>query len=129
MMWNGELNPRLEYISGIRGIDAYLREMTFRRKLLGCDPGEVQDFIAEVSRQYKAVIASLLSGQDQDALVQNLQASLVRVSQENAALGEWNKWYEQAYASLLTENELLRQENMAFHAQWAQREYSLGILY
>jgi len=123
MTWNSELNPQLGNIAGIREIDAYLRDMTFRRKLLGCDLEEVQACISEVSRQYKAIIASLLSLRGQDEQIQALQSGFVRLSQENAALCEWGKWFEQAHASLLRENEWLRQENMALHAERTQSGY------
>ena len=116
MVWNKELLPQLENFTEIRDVEAYLRGVTFGRKLLGCDPDEVQECLSEVSRQYKLIIASLLSRQGQDAQIQDLQESLARMSQENAAQGEWIRWYEQANAALLADNELLRQENAAPHA-------------
>jgi len=123
MKWNGETDPQLGNIAGIREIDAYLRNITFGRKLFGCDPEEVQEFLSEISQQYKAIIASLLSRQGRDEQVQQLEASLTRVSQENAALCEWNAGFEQANASLLTENEQLRQENAALYHELRQRGY------
>jgi len=123
MRWNSELYPQLGNIAGIQEIDTYLRAITFRRRLLGCDLEEVQECLSEVSRQYKAIIASLLSLQGQDEQIQALQAGFARLSQENAALGEWGKWFEQAHASLLAENGRLRQENLALQAERAQRGY------
>ena len=80
MRWNNEINPQLGNIAGIREIDTYLQDLTFRRKLLGCDLKEVQECLSEVSRQYKAIIASLLSLQRQDEQIQVLQAGFARLS-------------------------------------------------
>ena len=119
----------MENISGIREADAYLRNATFRRKLLGCDFDEVQECLWEGSKRYKAIIASLLSRQDQAAQIKDLQANLVRMSQENVALYEWGEWYERASASLLAENERLRQENTALYAERTPGEYMPGKRY
>jgi len=116
MTWNSGLTPQLENIAGIRDIDAYLRGATFRRRLFGCDEDEVQDCLAEVSRQYKMIIASLLSQETQDALIQDLQAHLDRATAENEALYDWNKRFQQTSSTLFAENDRLRQENDALRA-------------
>ncbi|MCL2106418.1 MAG: hypothetical protein FWH26_05075 [Oscillospiraceae bacterium] len=107
-MWNGELNPMLGKIPEIREIDAYLRDVTFQRRLLGCDPDEVRDCLAEVARRYKAVAASLLPQQGQDWQLQELRERIAQLERENSGLREWARWYEQENAALRAENTALR---------------------
>ena len=118
MMWNGGPNPRLENIAEIQEIKAYLRDMAFGRKVLGCDPDEVEACLSEVSRKYEKLIASLLSRQGPD-----MQAHFDQMAQEIAALKERNLWFEQANASLWVENAQLTQENMALRAGQTQGYY------
>jgi len=117
-MWNGGHNPQLENIADIQEIKAYLRDITFGRKFLGCDLDEVETCLTEVSRRYDKIIASLLSRQGPD-----LQARLEQQAQEIAALKEKNLWFEQANAALWVENAQLSQENMAMCAALAQGGY------
>ena len=121
MMWNNERYPLVGNIAGVREIDAYLRNAVFWRKLLGSDPDEVQEFLAEVSKRYKAIIASLLTLQAPDAQTLDLHAELCQMAQENAGLAEWVAWLKQENASLSAENERLQQENAALCAERAQR--------
>ena len=111
-MWNGEWNPQLAKIPEIREIDAHLRDMSFRRKLLGCDPDDVRECVAELTRRYKGVIASLLTEQGQEWQTQGLRERLAQLEQENARLNsafqEWVQWYAQANAALQAENGQLR---------------------
>ncbi|MCL2107184.1 MAG: hypothetical protein FWH26_09060 [Oscillospiraceae bacterium] len=109
-MWNGEWNPQLGKLPEIREIDAYLQDITFGRRLFGCDPDSVQDCFAEVTRRYKAIIASLLSRQGQEWQVQDLRERLAQLEKENSRLREWARWHEQTGAALRAENERLRQE-------------------
>jgi len=107
-MWNGELNPQLEKIPEIREIDAYLRDVTFGRRLLGCDSDDVRDCLAEVARKYKFIIASLLPQQGQDWQLQDLRERLAQLERENSGLREWAGWYERENAALRAENEALQ---------------------
>jgi hypothetical protein len=120
-MLDGSLYPQLGGIPEIREIDVYLRNMTFKRKLFGWDPGEVQDCFAEVMRRYRAIVASLIPQQEQAWQIQEFQARLAQVLQENAALQEWGHWYEQANAALGAENEQLWREAGALQAELARR--------
>jgi len=124
-MWNGGYNPQLENIAGIREVDAYLRDRTFRRGFRGYHSEDVQECLAEVSKRYKMIIASLLSlqGQGKDALIQDLQASLDRVTAESEALYDWNRRFQQTSSTLLAENDRLQQENAALRAALAQSGY------
>jgi hypothetical protein len=115
------MHPQLGGIPEIREIDVYLRNMTFKRKLFGWDPGEVQDCFAEVTRRYKAIAASLLAQQGQAWKMQGLQTRLGQLEQENAALQEWAHWYEQANTALRAENEQQRREAGALQAELARR--------
>lgn len=117
MTWNNVLNPQLENIADIRDVEAYLRNMTFQRRFLGYDAEEVQDCLAEVSRQYRRVIASLLSQQGQDTLAQDLQVNLDRMRAESEALYDWNKRFQQTSSMLFRENDRLLQENAA-QGEW-----------
>ena len=122
-IWNGEFNPRLENISEIREIDAYQRGVTFQRRLLGCDPDEVEDCLAEVSKRYKEIVASLISLPGQDLLIQDLRMDLDRVTAELEALYDWNRRFQQTSSDLYKENDRLQQENAALRAAWAQGGY------
>ena len=113
MTWNNQINPQLENIAGIREVDAYLRDTSFHSKFRGYDPEEVQSCLAEVSRQYKMIIASLLLQQGQSELVQDLQTNLDRLRAESEALYDWNKRFQQTSSTLFAENERLQQENAA----------------
>ena len=125
MTWNNELNPQLENIAGIREVDAYLRNRTFRRGFRGYDTEDVQECLAEVSRQYKLIITSLLTlqGQGKDALIQDLQTNHDRLRAESEALYDWNKRFQQTSSSLFAENDRLQQENAALRAALAQGGY------
>ena len=113
MTWNNQLNPQLENIAGIRDVDAFLRDKSFQSKFRGYDPEEVQACLAEVSRQYKIIIASLLSQEGQSELIQDLQANLDRLRAESEALYDWNKRFQQTSSALFVENNRLQQENDA----------------
>jgi len=125
MTWNNQLNPQLENIAGIREIDAYLRDTSFQSKFCGYNPEDVRECLAEVSKRYKTIIASLLSlqGQGKDALIQDLQANLDRVTAESEALYDWNRRFQQTSSTLLAENDRLQQENAALRAALVQSGY------
>ena len=110
----------MERVAGIREVDAFMRGAAFRRKLLGCDLDEVQKFVLELSQKYKAIIASLLSLPGQEELIQELRASVSRLTLESEALYDWNARFQQTNAALFAEIDRLRQENAALQAERAQ---------
>ena len=122
-MWRGEKDPQLMKIPGIQEIEAYLSNATFRRKLLGCDPDEVDDCLSKVSREYEAIVASLLSSPGQDALILDLRMNLDRVTAELEALYDWNRRFQQTSSELFKENDRLQQENAALRTALLPTSY------
>jgi len=123
MTWNNALNPQLENIAGIREVDAYQNSIAFQRRFRGYDTEEVHGCLYELSKQYKLIIASLLSQQGQSELIQDLQERLDRLTAESEALYDWNRRFQQTSSSLFKEKDQLLQENAALRATLAQCGY------
>ena len=122
----------IRHLPEIQAIAEYLRNMEFKRKLIGgVSADDVLSHFSIITLQYEAVISACMA-QSEEYVQQNtgLRSRISQLERDNAAWDQYcqdlKRWYEKNAAQQKAHNDQMQQQAMAQWAAMEQRKWADG---